>query len=399
MALSGCTERPVIRQEAAASEMKQAADDSRTRTETVSRHRSLCCRSCWWLLFLLLVLLMLTVDSAAASCSPKQLRVQQFEDVGAKAYLSPVVFKGYVKSRTPVDAHGLYEASFLILKPLKGFTHPQPKKRRRRLQFETPTSSNSGVACRQGVVAALDVNATYLVFAERASQHQFRPLAPPLLATKRHEDAVEGLLGPTFKIKYPTVTLQNVTVGTKLKLKLTCHYDGNPLPLIEWYKRGRRIEPTKRTKIVNRKRRSVLTIARVSDKDAGWYECKAVSVTEVIACASAHVTVNNEHGPVFPPPKFKPPTFQPPTRFGENTTLNPSHNPYESSLCPVDSYCLNGGTCLFYEVVGELVCKCAEGYKGKRCENKDFYNRGSSMYQKKMRPFSCKLGYSSSFYC
>jgi hypothetical protein len=47
--------------------------------------------------------------------------------------------------------------------------------------------------------------------------------------------------------------LHNVTVRAKLKLKLTCHYDGNPPPLIEWYKRGRRIEPSKRSKIVTKK--------------------------------------------------------------------------------------------------------------------------------------------------
>ncbi|KZS00816.1 Pro-neuregulin-2, membrane-bound, partial [Daphnia magna] len=45
--------------------------------------------------------------------------------------------------------------------------------------------------------------------------------------------------------------------------------------------------------------------------------------------------------------------------------------------CPIDSFCLNGGTCKYYEAVGELVCQCAEGYKGQRCENKDIYNLGS----------------------
>ena len=26
--------------------------------------------------------------------------------------------------------------------------------------------------------------------------------------------------------------------------------------------------------------------------------------------------------------------------------------------CPIDSFCLNGGTCLYYEFIGELVCRC-----------------------------------------
>lgn len=45
------------------------------------------------------------------------------------------------------------------------------------------------------------------------------------------------------------------------------------------------------------RRRSVLTIARVSKSDAGKYECKAVSVTDEKVCASAHVTVTNEQPP------------------------------------------------------------------------------------------------------
>ncbi|CAH1390787.1 unnamed protein product [Nezara viridula] len=64
--------------------------------------------------------------------------------------------------------------------------------------------------------------------------------------------------------------------------------------------------------------------------------------------------------------------------------------------CPIANYCLNDGTCTYYETVGELVCQCAEGFKGQRCENKDVYNR-SSMYRPK--PYTCKLGISSSFYC
>jgi len=160
----------------------------------------------WWF-FLLFVLIVITTESPASAmntCSHKQSRVLQFEDAGAKAYLSPVVFRGLVKARTPVDAHGLYEASFLIQQPIKGFVHQMPKKRRRRLQFAAPT----GAACRHGAVAAtLDNNATYLVFADRAVGHQFRALSPPLPATKRHEDAVERSLCPSCGEYYSFASL------------------------------------------------------------------------------------------------------------------------------------------------------------------------------------------------
>lgn len=164
-----------------------------------SRTRVTCCKvslgvcNSWWLVLLFVLIVLASGAVAMNTCSHKQARVLQFEDAGAKAYLSPVVFRGLVKTRTPVDASGMYEASFLILQPIKGFVHQMPKKKRRRLQFAAPTV---GALCRHGAVAAtpLENNATYLVFADRAVGHQFRALSPPLPATKRHEDAVERSL-------------------------------------------------------------------------------------------------------------------------------------------------------------------------------------------------------------
>ncbi|KAF0760050.1 protein vein isoform X1 [Aphis craccivora] len=72
--------------------------------------------------------------------------------------------------------------------------------------------------------------------------------------------------------------------------------------------------------------------------------------------------------------------------------------PLVGGPCPADLvYCLNGGTCTFYETIGELVCQCAEGFKGQRCENKDIVNK-SSMYAPSLTYF-CKLGLSGSYYC
>lgn len=41
--------------------------------------------------------------------------------------------------------------------------------------------------------------------------------------------------------------------------------------------------------------------------------------------------------------------------------------------CPYSGYCLNGGTCMMFKIVGELVCQCADGFKGQRCEEKEVY--------------------------
>ena len=43
---------------------------------------------------------------------------------------------------------------------------------------------------------------------------------------------------------------------------------------------------------------------------------------------------------------------------------------HQASACPIHSYCLNGGSCLYYQSIGELVCRCSEGFTGQRCQFK-----------------------------
>ena len=33
-----------------------------------------------------------------------------------------------------------------------------------------------------------------------------------------------------------------------------------------------------------------------------------------------------------------------------------------ASKCPIESFCLNGGECSYYEMIGELVCRLVRNY-------------------------------------
>lgn len=171
--------------------------------------------------------------------------------------------------------------------------------------------------------------------------------------------------------------LRDVTARARRRLRLVCRTTGTPPPAVQWFKDGVRVAASGtsgRVRVLHSKKKSALVIAKVRPSDGGRYECKAVSVTGRSDSASAAVSVQAD------------------PRQDNATTLWP----LVGGRCPFDAYCLNGGTCTYYDTVGELVCQCAEGYKGLRCENKDVINRGS-LYRP--QSYFCKLGISNSYYC
>ncbi|XP_071438587.1 pro-neuregulin-2, membrane-bound isoform-like [Hetaerina americana] len=309
------------------------------------------------------------------------------EDVASRAYLSPVVFEAKARSRGAVASGGTYGVTFVVQRVHKGDVR---RKSQVRLQFmtppneagtATPASLEAGGPQPGGpwpVQANIRRGGRYVVFARKIGPHNYSATGEPVQRSRKILAALQDVLCDNC-VKPPSVSgLRDVTLRVKQKLRLVCRTKGNPLPAVAWYKDGQRIQSNKRIRITTKKRRSSLVIPRLRMDDEGVYECRAVSVTGASAAISARVTV----APGAPSPPTK-----------NTTTLWP----LLGGPCPLPAFCLNGGTCTYYETLGELVCQCAEGYKGRRCENKDVYN-GGSMYPHKMSYF-CKLGMSTSYYC
>ncbi|KAK7862477.1 hypothetical protein R5R35_005907 [Gryllus longicercus] len=174
-----------------------------------------------------------------------------------------------------------------------------------------------------------------------------------------------------------------VEVRARQRVRLHCMVKpgkaARPDLTLSWFKNGTRLERGDRIRV----KKGRLDIPSARPEDAGDYVCRAERPRadraradrprpEPLRCAEAKATVR-----VAPDP-------QPPTStFPAGAT----------SKC-IDSYCLNGGTCLFYHTIQEMSCECAEGYKGQRCELKDVSNSGS-MY----KTYICKLGFFTSYYC
>ncbi|KAJ3633154.1 hypothetical protein MTP99_010121 [Tenebrio molitor] len=167
--------------------------------------------------------------------------------------------------------------------------------------------------------------------------------------------------------------------------RLRCKVRGFPFPIIYWKRNNVLLQPTQDYRITQKKRRSTLAIRRHPEADSEWYECVARDVD------------GNEISHVFPP--IKKPKER--NHTGTSTTSTESPNLGRGKIdtaahpripCKPEMdrvYCRNGGTCFYEEVIKEYSCECANGYRGRRCEEKS--SDQSSMYRQNPL-YTCNVG-------
>lgn len=304
--------------------------------------------------------------------------------VSARTFLAGTVFEGKARSRSSArEPGGVYGVTFVVQQVHKDKGQvPLRVRSQVRLQFRERRGQEPSTPCRQSydwekqpVRTNIKRGGKYIVFVTGVGPHNFTLLGEPVFRTRKHLQAVRDTLCETCQRPASVSGLKDVKVKARERLRLVCRCKGNPLPAIAWYKDGLPLNATKFSKIQFKKKRSTVVFPKIRLEDAGRYECRGTSVKGNVVTTSAVVTV----------------LAQPSSSQDNNTT---TLWPLSGGPCPIAHYCLNKGLCTYYETVGELVCQCAEGFKGQRCENKDVYNR-SSMY----RPILCNLGISSSYYC
>ncbi|XP_063218695.1 uncharacterized protein LOC134528957 [Bacillus rossius redtenbacheri] len=289
------------------------------------------------LLWCSLLLLLAAVEAVeAAQARPRAC------SAAARALAAAKVFEGAVRSRSVVR-RGAYNATFVVRRVWKGARQDFPGGTVR-LHF----SEHAHPACREPgepLRASISRAGAYIVFVGAGDALGYSPLGEPLRRSRQTVRQLQAVL--CSECVKPLVLLPLGRKADRQVVRLTCRLKkGAPLPTFRWYKDGRRILPTNRTKIMSKKKRSVLTIASPRRDDAGNYTCRAVSITST-AAVSTNVSV-------------------------------PAETRADSQPCARKDLCLNDGKCSYIAAIGEWYCECAEGFKGQRCESKDVSNQSSA---------------------
>ncbi|XP_012274845.1 uncharacterized protein LOC105696724 [Orussus abietinus] len=313
-------------------------------------------------------------------------------DVGNRAYIAPTVFEGKARSMSSFRKPGSnYAVTFEVKQVYKsqpGFL-PLQKNDSVRLHFRDKAGPGKSTLCAQeaaapqrdnsGVVRAnIKRGKVYLVFVNRVGPRNFTILGEPVIRSKKNEQAVQAVVRPDYVREVTLSELRDSVARLRDRVKLVCRTRGSPPPRVHWLKDGVSLQPRRGLRIQHKRRRSKVVISSARVEDSGRYECVAESTSGHRASLAAQLLVAHD------------------TRIPETTTAAWLR---QEQPCPIaGDFCMNGGTCLFFETVGEPACRCAEGFTGLRCETKDVISTGS-VYNRHRAPFSCKLGLSTSYYC
>ncbi|XP_031784810.1 protein vein isoform X2 [Nasonia vitripennis] len=300
-------------------------------------------------------------------------------DVGNRAFLAPTVFEGKARSMSSVRKPGSnYAVTFEVKQVYKsqpGFL-PLQKNDSVRLHFRDKTVPGKSTLCAgsnqqqqqaraqqkdresAGVVRAnIKRGKVYLVFVNRVGPRNFTILGEPVIRSKKNEQAVQAVIRPDYVREVTLSELRDSVARYRDRVKLVCRTRGSPPPRVHWLKDGVPLQPRRGLRIQHKRRRSKVVISSARPEDSGRYECVAESTSGHRTSLAAQLLVVHD------------------TRIPETTTA-----PWlrQEQPCPIaGDFCMNGGTCLFFETVGEPACRCAEGFTGLRCETKDVISTGN----------------------
>lgn len=217
--------------------------------------------------------------------------------------------------------------------------HTDSPKHQRHRRIKAGSSGNSVSPCRP-VTFEVKTGQKYAIYVKKVEMGRYVAVATPDTYTRKVRKAARKLLCQNC-LSSPKVTgmTEYLSVSQGGKIKLKCKIAGSPLPKVTWLKDGRPLHHDFHISIKSKRKRSILRLSDAQGRDGGKYTCRATNVLgEQSQTTSISVRV------LAPDPP--------------------------ASTCPIEQFCLNGGKCLYYPMIGEHVCRCPNGFAGQRCQFK-----------------------------
>ncbi|XP_068903058.1 uncharacterized protein [Tenebrio molitor] len=293
-------------------------------------------------------------------------------DVSWKAYKADAIVRAKAESKSS-NCRQNCTVQFRVLDWLKNRTSTDDRLLRLNFRSDKTNCEYDNLTNRSQfpVRAKIDQSKEYILFLNTYGPHNYAAVFVPELPKNKTIKIIKRVISPHFSPKRMMMDRCNRTLK-----RLRCKVRGFPFPIIYWKRNNVLLQPTQDYRITQKnegkdRRRSTLAIRRHPEADSEWYECVARDVD------------GNEISHVFPPikkPKERNHTGTSTTstespnlgRGKIDTAAHPSESPKGIPCKPeMDRvYCRNGGTCFYEEVIKEYSCECANGYRGRRCEEK-----------------------------
>jgi len=318
--------------------------------------------------------------------------------------------RGSVVSRSRVEG-GRYWATFRVDRLLYSKELDMQTKFLRLELSNKPVESGGSGEC--SIWAKVKPNNKYLLMVKKqgeqkagifASTDQFFLSSSPLKSNKKLMRAVRSILtgeGERQKVRVRRGKVQQVVEESpsgeskpkvRQTTRLSCSARGNPPPTLYWTIDGRVIENKPNTRIITKNlskflRKSVLKLKGSVQKSSVHLQCHAfnsyghtskvkLGKMRTSAPRQARVTTSaprrRKTGRRIQDAQLRAFRTKSSSLQGAGSSFGSGLpiSPLRSSSCPIQDFCMNGGTCHFYSTLGEQTCQCAKGYRGRRCERK-----------------------------
>lgn len=359
-----------------------------------------------------LFLVLLLVTSLGDACDPWSHDGAWLADPHTRHDLqsADLVATARVVSRSR-SSHGSYSATFLLEKIMKNKVSKDLIQKFVRLRLETRKQHKEHFRSQGCGHAKVKPNSKYLIMLRKNNKDTFTMnvdgysiLSDPIKFKKKHLNQLKIILCDNCgRAKNREKRGRDTwSQGTRL----SCSARGNPPPTLYWTLNGKVVQNSVSTKIITKNiskflRKSILKLKPSISNRSVKLQCHAfndfghasqVKMTKPIKIkknlrrtskikglrnnlgksSTALGRLHYTHLADATSDRRKNHYFQGSNSIG---------GPLRSSQCPIQDFCLNGGSCQYFGAIGEQICHCSRGYHGQRCELKyaDTGSRGSAM--------------------